>query len=658
MSVTTYAPSEPSANGNGGPKKRKKYAGSAAQTELSQLLNDWYRDCRTARLQYEREWYMNLAFYFGKHYVQWSNPAVSADSIMRLFEPTAPPWRVRLVANKTKPIIRKELAKVLKEKPQPFVIPASTDDDDLAAARAGEAIFEHVMREIKFDKTARQAMFWTLICGTSFLKDWYDPNVKDSEGIDGSIIVEALNPFELFVPDTQEPELDHQPYVIHVVAKDPEWVYDKYGKEVQPDVGVGSGLLEQRFLQNMGVAALPKKSVAVKEFWIKPCRRFPDGGQVTLAGEVILNVTEEWPWGFRDYNFTKLGHVPTGAFYDQSVIPDIIPLQKEMNRTRSQIIEAKNKMSKPQLIAPRGSVDPSKVTSEPGLMIFYTPGFAPPTPLPLVSLPSYVIEEINRCQKDMDDISGQHEISKGSTPTGVSAATAISFLQEQDDAMIAPTVSGIEEAVARVGTHLLSHVDQFWEAERTVRAIGENNAYEVFQFNKAAIRGNTDLNVQAGSATPRSTAAKQAFIMELMEKKYITPDQGLRYLNMAETGRMYEELQVSARQAQRENLRMSNGEAVTPNTYDEHAIHVVEHDMFRRRQAFERLPDDIKALFENHVQMHKQVMGLAQGTPIAPGEQLPPPPDGSAQSASPEGGGAPMPQAPPEMMGTGSAVQE
>lgn len=129
--------------------------------------------------------------------------------------------------------------------------------------------------------------------------------------------------------------------------------------------------------------------------------------------------------------------------------------------------------------------------------------------------------------------------------------------------------------------------------------------------------------------------------MEMMDKKYITPEQGLRYLNMSETGRMYEELQVSTRQAERENLRMSQGEEVQTNTYDEDPIHVLAHDMYRRRQAFDRLPDPVKIIFENHVQQHKQKMGLQQGTPIAPGEPLPPSPDGSASSASTDGGGGP-----------------
>ncbi len=650
MSVTTPTTSS-STNGSSGLSAAKLFKKSG-ETELLGLANEWFKDCRTARLQYERQWYLNLAFYFGRQYVQWSNNVTAADpGIMRLVEPKAPPWRVRLISNKCKPVIRKEIAKLTKQKPQPFVIPASTDDDDLAAARAGEQIFEHTTRELKFDQVQLSALFWMLLCGTAFIKDWYDPNVRDAEGVLGSIQLEAVNPFQFYIPDPQESLLENQPYAFHVLGKPADWVEDTYQKKVQPDSLAGAGLLEQRFLTAMGIQQQAKNSVAVKELWIKPCKRFAKGAKVTFTSDTILLVEEEWPFQYRDFPFTALNHIPTGQFYSDSVLIDLIPLQKEMNRTRSQIIEAKNRMSKPQLTAPRGSLDPSKITTEPGLVVFYTPGFAAPVPIPLVSLPNYVIEEVNRCQRDMDDISGQHEISKGASPTGVSAATAISFLQEQDDAMLSPTISSLERSTAQIGRHILCHVNQFWEAERTVKALGENNAFETAMFNKASIRGNMDLNVQAGSATPRSTAAKQAFIMDLMEKQYITPEQGLRYLDMAETGRMYEELQVSARQAQRENLKMSQGEEIQPHTYDEHPVHVVEHDLYRRRQAFEQLDDSTKTAFENHVQQHKQLVGQAQGTPIAPGEPLPPPPGGPPGAAPPGGpvppdmptGGAPPP---------------
>lgn len=614
--------------------KLKKLLPSQQEREMLERCRKWLDDARQARIKYERTWYENLAFFGGKQYVQWSNRAVSATGIARLYEPPAPPWRVRLVSNKIKPVIRKELAKVTKEKPQPYVIPASTDDDDLAAARAAESIFDHLTRELEFNKVLRQMLFWELICGTAFIKDWYDPKSPDAQGIQGKIYLEPVNPFQLFVPTPAEPDIENQPYIIHGLTKSLEWVKDKYKKDVEADSGKSAAVMDGAFLTAMGLPQPSKDTTTVYECWIKPCGKYPQGGVITWAGDTLLSVHDAWPFENPDYPFTKFGHVPSGTFYDDSVIPDMIPLQKEMNRTRSQIVEAKNRMAKPQLIAARGSVDPNKMTSEPGLIIFYTPGFAKPEPIPLIPLPNYVIDEVGRCQQDMDDISGQHEISKGGTPSGVSAATAISFLQEQDDAMIAPTITSIEEGVARVGRHVLGYVKQFWEAERTIRVLGENQAYEVFNFNKSSIRGNTDLHVQAGSSTPRSTAAKQAFITELMDKQYITPQQGLRYLEMAETSRMHEEMAVSERQAQRENLRMMNGEDVTVNSYDEHQVHLQEHDMFRRKQAFERSDEQVKMRFEMHVALHRQLTAQTQGTPIMPGEPAP--------SLSPEGGPPPV----------------
>ena len=597
----------------------EKINGSKANTELLAYVNDKFEKCRGQRTQFERQWYTNLAFYFGRHYVQWATPV--ASDFARLVEPKAPPWRVRLVVNKVRAIIRTELAKITKEKPRGFVIPASTDDQDLAAARAGEAIFEHLWRELQMNRLIRRTEFWNLLCGTSFIKDYYDPNSKDLGGVPGRITAEHVSPFHLLVPDLQEEEIEFQPYVIHALAKTPEWVNDTFKVQIAPDTGSGAGMLESKFLSALGLQSAGAKSlVSVKEIWLKPCAKFPSGAVIVWAGDKILGYADSFQYTHNEYCFTKFDHIPTGRFYSDSTIVDLIPLQKEYNRTRSQIIEAKNRMAKPQLIAARGSVDPNKVTSEPGLIIFYTPGFSPPEPLPLVSLPNYVIEELDRTQRDMDDISSQHEVTKGRTPPGVTAATAISYLQEEDDSKLAGTVSSLEEGVEKLGRHFLSHVQQFWSAEREVHVIGDNNMYETFAFTKSDIAGNTDFRVEAGSATPRSRAAKQAFIMEAMDKGYIPPQRGLRYLDMAETGRLYEELQINARQAQRENLIMAQGVEVEIHSWDDHLAHIEEHDDFRKKQEYDKLDDQTKMIFESHNMKHKQYLCAMFGQMFAPGD--------------------------------------
>lgn len=576
------------------------------EAEVVRRCNTYFNKAQSERLQFEPQWYLNLAFYGGKQYVQWQKGLSGKPG--RLFEPAVPHWRVRAVINKIKPIIRAEIAKVTQEKPQAYAIPSSSDEEDLAAARMAEAAFDYLWRELKLNRIMRRAEFWTMTCGTGFIKDFYDKDMVDSSGIKGAIRAEAVSPFHLFVPDLQEQEIENQPYVIHSLAKDPEWVEMRYGVRIAPDSIAGGELLEQKFLSAIGISTVPKKFVAVKEAWIKPNPHFKEGAHVVWAGDQILSLTEGWLYNHGEYPFTKLEHIPTGRFYTDSTIVDLIPLQKELNRTRSQIIEAKNRMAKPQLVAAKGSVEVNKMTTEPGLVIEYNPGFQPPQPLPLQNLPSYVVQEVERIQVDMDDISSQHEVTKGRTPPGVTAATAIAYLQEQDDSKLSNTIGSLEEGVEKVGRHMLSHIQQFWTAERKIKVIGEDNTVEAYMLSQANIRGGTDIYVEAGSAMPRSRAAKQAFIMELGERGWINGDQGLKYLGLVETGKLYEEIRIDARQAQREHVKMMAGMPVPVNDWDNHEAHILEHNNFRKKQKFENLSDEIKILFEEHVQAHKMIL--------------------------------------------------
>ena len=618
---------------------------SKDEKKLLSRVESYQKRCRSSRLQFEREWYMNMAFYFGKQWVQWT-PGIQGYSTLKT--PAAPPWRVRLISNKVRPIIRGELAKLTKEDPQAFVIPASSDDEDLMAAKAGEQIFEYHWRELGFNKQLRRALFWTALTGTGFLKDWWDPSFnvgKNAEGeeVEGMVRIEPISPFHLFVPDVQEPELENQPFLIHSVAKSPDWIKSNYPedkvKEIKADTASGPDALEQKFFSALGITTPPKKYTSIQECWIKPTKDYPDGMVVTWAGQTILQAREGWPYSHRDYPFTKFDHIPTGRFYSESTISDLIPLQKEYNRTRSQIIEAKNRMSKPQLIAPKGSVNPKMITSEPGLVILYTPGHQEPKPLPLQNLPSYVIEEQDRIQRDMDDISSQHEVTKGRTPPGVTAATAISYLQEEDDSKLALTISSIEEGVERIGRHVLNYVQQYWGQERTIKVLGEDGIYDSYMFSGADLKDNSDLRIEKGSAVPRSRAAKQAFITELGKMGWIPPDRALRYLDMAETGKLYEEMQVDSRQAQRENLRLGEGTEIPVNDWDNHEIHIMEHNNFRKRQKFETIPVEFQEVFQAHVQMHEQVMQSkmqGMGMPGEPGSPEKPP-----GAEAPQGGGGP-----------------
>jgi hypothetical protein len=383
----------------------------------------------------------------------------------------------------------------------------------------------------------------------------------------------------------------------------------------------------------------------------------------------------------------------TGKFYTASIIEDLIPLQKELNRSRSQLIEAKNRMSKPQLVAEKGSVNPEQITSEPGLVIEYKLGFSPPQPLPLQGLPSYVTEEIDRLYTDISDLSGQHEVSNGSTPPGVTAATAISFLQEQDESLIATSYTSIEEGIEKIAAQSLDYVKMYWDEERTVRVVGLEGSFDVLTFKGADLRNNNDIRVESGSALPTSRAAKQAFIMDLMKMGFIDPNDGLEIMEVGGLQSIYERIQVDKRQAQRENLKMrvvteediqsanqtwamGNPElqkdqdsglmldpplVVPTNTYDNHQVHIQIHNNYRKSQAFERADPVTQMLFEQHVREHEESMAGQMVHPLTgmdPSNPNAPDPDAEQEVADQmqqDGQGAPPgPDVMPDMSQEGA----
>lgn len=685
--------------------------------KLIRWVNEHWEAAKSERYRDERQWYLNLSFYRGRQNVVSQRVQGAPGVGFKLVEPPAPYWRARPIINRIRPIVRTELAKVTSQKPNATVIPASSEDKDLFAAQAGEQIWESWYRRVHFQRTLTRALWWSTICGTSFIKAFWDPTAIDMDslkgvigtnplnqdplvnaqegnleeldlsflqGLDltslipkGDIIAEPVTPFHIYVPDLFEEDIEGQPYIIHASTKTCEWVKLRYsktldGKDIKPTISSENDIINEAFLDISRSRKNPN-SVLVLEIWFKPGAHpmFPNGGMATIMGDQLVQAVAEYPYQHMQFPVTKFDNIPMGRFYSDSIVTDLIPLQREYNRTRGQIIEAKNRMAKPQMVYAEGSLDPTKITTEPGQYIPYKAGFQPPTPLPLQPLPNYVLQELDRILLDMDDISGQHEVSKGQVPAGVTAATAISYLQEQDDTRLSLTIDAIEHGVEKIARHVLSHVGQFWTVERTVKVVGADGSWDAEMFKGSSLAGNTDIRVEAGSALPTSKAAKQAFIMDLMKMGFIPPEEGLRIMEIGGVQKLYEQLQIDERHAQRENLRMANvameqvqqqeqammdpltgqpvvdesglpippAPVVSVNTWDNHAVHIVTHNNYRKSQSFEKLPPHIKVEFERHVQLHmasiaaphsggmptaEMMVGIAQQQ-----AQMPPPSDTS-----------------------------
>lgn len=542
-----------------------KLAKNSKDKDFANQVISWtknaYTQCRTARQYVERQWYINMAFYCSKQNIStlpFSNGSSPTMGI-RLYVPPAPYYRSRPVFNRIRPIVRKELAKLTAQKPSATVVPSTSEDRDLYAAQAAEQIWDATYRDKKIKKLFRSSVFWSLVTGNGFIKQYWDPTAQVSQGITGDFCYENVTPFNIFVPDLLAEDIEDQPYVIHIQTRTPAWVKLNFGIDVAPDTMEATDILNDSFLNLIGAGGLRKNTVLIYEVWVKPgqVEFMPKGGTFTIIGNNLVQYVEGNPYIHQQYPFTHIPSMPTGRFYADSVVMDLISVQREYNRTRGQIIENKNRMGAIKLMSSEGAIDPSKITTEPGQAILYKMGFPQPVVVPPVPLPAYVIQEIDRLNMEFDDISGQHDVSKGQAPPGVTAATAISFLQEQDESMLSSSFQAIEEAFEKIAYQTLCYAKQYWTLPRMVKVAGTDDQFSVLAFRGSDIADNTDIRIEAGSALPTSKAGKQALLMDLMSQGFIPPEKGLELMDIGGVQRLYDQLRVDSSQATRENMKMS-----------------------------------------------------------------------------------------------------
>lgn len=582
--------------------------------EIIQEMGDFYDKAKKDREVYEKDWYFDVAFYLGYQWISWN------EWTRRIEEPKAPTWRVRIVANQIAPICNQIIAKLTKNKPIWQTIPATSEDTDVNAARMGEKVLRYLARILKYQTKTQEMWLWSVLTGSAFKLPYWDATAKQAITADGKVHlgevgIDILSCFEVYPEVGATSERFNKVMICRTFPLD--YIKEQWdnGDEVSDESISGKTPVEERLFDLMKKSApgyTPPKNqkeeksgnAIIKEYREIPSKKFPKGRQVIVAGKVVLEsgdlphkfLIRERKLGLIKYDYEKI----PGRFWGKGRPQDLIPLQKEYNKTRSQIIEIKNLMAKPKWGVPIGSgIKKTHLTSEPGEIVYYNPGVPEPKPLAMASLPAYVLREPDVTRRDMQDVSGIHEVSKAQTPAGVRSGVAIRYLQEQDDTRLGPVIMRYEENEAELGGFLLALTREHYIEPRLIRIIGKNGQVEAFDFKKSYAADNMDVIVQAGSAFPLNKVAKQEFVLGLWREKVITDQsQILKMLEFGTFEEIYEDFALDEKRAQEENALMARGTQITVKWYDNDDIHIYEHQRYIKAN---NLPPEVEALFEFHI---------------------------------------------------------
>jgi hypothetical protein len=617
----------------------KKMVDPSGDGRLTHDLDELLKKAQDARRPYEGQWLLNCSFYFGKQWVIFSQALGTLDK-----PPSDEPWRVRPNINFVGPAVLTSYAKITQTRQTARTQPGGTSPDDEKDARACDKLLDYLEPTAGAEEARAKATQWMLITGTGLLKDCWDKSLgavvaqdpqtgKDVH--EGEIQEYAISPFEFY----GEPgclEIEEMEWCFHVTLRPASYVKRMWGIDVSESEYDDSMTYETQLRSIISGEGGKEKGCIVKEFFRRPTDEYPGGQYVVYVND---NVVEEGkdeqgesknPSNETPLPFTPLRANPRpGSFWGLAFVDNMIDPQRIYNKTKGEGLEIQRLTSKPKHLVPIGSLMEGKeITNAPGEDIRYTPvnGLKPEV-MKGADIPEGYHKVIDTTRSELYDASGQHEVSHGQSPF-TRTATGIAYLQEQDDARLAPIIRNYDRAFEKSSEAKLKLARQYYDEPRLLHIVGADNKTEVVAFSRDMIPNNINVHIQAGgSALPRSRVARQDFLLKLwtLPRPIIDdPKVMLDLLEFGEISGVYENIKQDINQAGRENDTMTGtvngapaqagamgqptqGQEIVPRDFHNHLVHIKEHNKVRNSVQYEEMAQPTQQIIDKHVALHQQM---------------------------------------------------
>jgi len=569
------------------------------------------KELETLRHRDKIDWTLNREFYKGNQWSFWNKAYVGGGRLETeaTDEGDRPHYKVRLTVNQIQPGVSHYVAQLTKNRPVIHATPDSGSDRDLKSAQMGTALWEYWWQDmvlgtklgsacvhaalsqgywhIGFDKLAGKAMkFCVGPDGQPLLGPmWSDENLDiyrdelrkaaEAQGQDpneavrqyektvyvGDISVKVL-PGENVLLDPAVATFEDAQYAFVIVNMSPDEAAARWpkAKDITPDAVPGDEHL------NMSGLTLddnrPKAVRRVYYGYFRPGPALPRGRHVvwTEGPDMILE-DSDWPFPFTELPLVKFpGIERPNSPLDIPVTPSARPLQKDINRTVSQVVEHKNLTLKPQVLAPVGSLA-ERLTNEPGRTIFFNPvNGAIPQWRDIPNLPSYVFEHLNEQERRLDRLFNRMPNQRDQLPARIDSPGSIDLIQESVADQLSPVIQRLESSLVRAGMLMVKLAQKYYIEPRLMKITGSNGAVQVKKFMNADLEGGFSFHAEAGSGLPRTRAGKQSRIEFMLTNHLIDEPTAMKYLDTADLSGLMAKTQAAEEQAYRTLEKLKKGE--------------------------------------------------------------------------------------------------
>jgi hypothetical protein len=484
---------------SGSGKEATAYAPKPEEEAAIRLVERLFQKAKRHRAQYDRNWAKYYRLFRGQ---QWDKPR--------------PSFRHSEIVNHIFKTIQSTVPIQMDARPRFEFLPEEPQDLELAEILSQAAESDWVRGN------------WSL----QFLEILYDANLygaglssmlhdKDGNYKAGKICYESIDPL-YFYPDPDAHDVNKKcGFVVYAEPMDVAKIkrqFPKHAKYIKPDLKDLSQAMkdmgqERRQIPNDSFASFTagetggetdKDKALLITCWIAPeylvddyeeieqpredgtveyvqKARWPNGRKIVICSKVLL---EDGPNPNDDAEIPYqrlLNYVLPREFWGISEVEQLEGPQKTFNKLLNFALDVLTLMGNPiWIVDSTAEIDTDGLTNKPGLVIEKSPG-SEVRREEGVQLQPYVLQLTEKMVEWFDAVGGSQDVSRGVQPTGITAASAITSLQEAAQTRLRQKSRNADYYLQDVGRQWLSRTFQYRSAPEMFRLTGKDGVEKYFR---------------------------------------------------------------------------------------------------------------------------------------------------------------------------------
>lgn len=550
----------------------------------------------------------------------------------------------RLVVNHVHDLTELKVSQLTRVKPAVQVMPTNDEWSDRAAATVTKSVLDHLWYINNLDYMIQEMRRGAHIAGEWYLFTDWDPNAGDLRpeyveaknlGIekleidtdgDGEIDVSYNMDRPLKTGDIKyclvapwrvllqrKLNFSECEYYFRIHLKNTDELKDQFPdkeKEIKETESLSI------FDMDSGDDRFVEATTVVYEFVHKKTDKLPNGKRILFTDECIL---EEGDHPFKDgeFPFVRLTDLDVpDVLNGVSKYRFILPLQNTYNNLTTLIAKNIYLMAHAKWVMPRGAAKIESLGNDNTIIQYKGP--VAPQMIQTNPNPNEVYNFRDMLKQEMQAIYGSHGVSRGQIPKGITAASALQFLNELEQERATTDISKHNFLIRDIAKRTLAVIGDKYEVDdgRLLRIVGENNKYYIKSFDSAVLTKPYDIRVESSTGLPDAKSAKIQRALDALQRfpNMLPPERWADILELGEDRKAISLISEATRAADSENEDILAGREVSsPQEWEDHIQHWQAHTAVVQQRTFkEDTPVDIQDLMLNHI-FETEVLMMEKG---------------------------------------------